>query len=441
LEKSLPAQQQKTLFSATLKGFKSMNLQTPFSALSYFALFAATDGKHYIWGSNIHTALGLGDSQPTHHSKPQLLDIPPLAAVACGYAHCVALTEDQQLFVWGANDGGQLGLGTNRNESLPKVLPFPSEERVVKIACSSRSSFALTESGALYAWGGNSDGELGLREDFSVLTPTRVAPPSTSPIVDIACGHYHTLLITEDGSLYACGVNGSGELGLGFEGKSDCGFQKVNLSNVSQISCGSCHSMAITEDGSLYTWGWNGHGTLGFADQDDRSKPSLLLCDVLAVANGGSHCLALKKDGSLWSWGNNDYWQTGQAHGRYTLTPTPVILHTPEISDNSEKSVAYRTPKVSGFGCGWSYSYFFDEEGTMFLFGSVSNQFTEKQGISALTEFLVMPPLPDTFRFLSGKWNHVFSWLFLGRRDKTSGFFVFPDEVIFHFTGLHRHIQ
>jgi len=101
------------------------NAETTFSGLSSFVLCNATNKKLYTWGDNSTGCLGLGHTNDV--KKPQLLDLPPLAQVAMGFEHVVALTQDHEVMVWGSNQKGQLGLDRVQNSHVPtpQVLSFP----------------------------------------------------------------------------------------------------------------------------------------------------------------------------------------------------------------------------------------------------------------------------------------------------------------------------
>jgi len=421
-----------------------MNLQSPFSCLSYFAVFAGTDGT-YSWGKNSNGTLGLGRTTDKLTPEP-IPNLPQLAHLTSSYVHVVALTEDQEIMVWG--EGGTLGLDDGPSKYTPHTLVLPSNEKIVKVTCGSKFTLALTQSGSVYGWGHNKNNQLGLGLGHDDLVPTpTLLPPFPAKVIDIAGGHYHSFVLLENGLLYGAGVNSSGELGLGFVGSDVTTFNSVLLSDVVQVSCGSCHSMAITKDGSLYTWGWNGNGSLGLGDTQDRCTPTRILSDasslafgtIVAVANGGSHCLALKKDGSLWAWGYNDCFQLGNSENRtYQVSPKPVDFSHSDILDSAKNSelVPQIFPKISGFGCGWSFSYVVDSEENLYIWGSVTNSEPLAKFPTKVSQFKARKPVPPSLRFMEGKWKHVISWLFLGKLDWNSVISVFPDEVIFNFVEV-----
>ncbi|MBY9081309.1 RCC1 domain-containing protein, partial [Paenibacillus sp. CGMCC 1.18879] len=85
------------------------------------------------------------------------------------------------------------------------------------------------------------------------------------------------------------------------------------LSGVTAIAAGSSHSLALKSDGSVWAWGYNGGGQLGDNSTTQRSVPVQVtgLTEVTAIAGGNNHSLALKSDGSVWAWGYNGGGQLG----------------------------------------------------------------------------------------------------------------------------------
>src|SRR5690606_28028060 len=161
-------------------------------------------------------------------------------------------------------------------------------------------SFALTSTGEVYAWGDNGSGQLCLGA-ASVETfdeDNRHAPEKVffdKTIVAIARGYDHTLLLSEDGTLYACGDNSVGQLGDGTTDASDTPVEISAFGEVIAITASSSASFALTADGDVYAWGDNADGTLaqGISDPDPHTQPTKIdaLVDVIEIAAGKDHAL------------------------------------------------------------------------------------------------------------------------------------------------------
>lgn len=120
--------------------------------------------------------------------------------VACGSRYTLAVNKSGQLFNWGCNLN-QLELNSvDCTERVPRMVKVLGTSVIVQIACGVEHSIALTNDGELYAWGSNREGQLGL--GFSTITeikPKRISSLAAVPIAFIACGGYHTIVISKSG--------------------------------------------------------------------------------------------------------------------------------------------------------------------------------------------------------------------------------------------------
>ncbi|XP_021959055.2 RCC1 and BTB domain-containing protein 1 [Folsomia candida] len=180
--------------------------------------FAITaDGRVFTWGDNSKGRLGIGTND-TSISTPTLVKFGEgvkIDKISAGGRHTLGLTMDTaEVFSWGWNACGQLGLGNTTDQDKPCKVPGNLQNiRIQQISCSFYSSFALSESGDVYSWGLNDDGELCLGNTTRTNLPTKVT--FDKPVKKIANGLYHTLLLTTSGEIYASGYNGRGQLGTG----------------------------------------------------------------------------------------------------------------------------------------------------------------------------------------------------------------------------------
>ena len=146
-----------------------------------------------------------------------------MAQIAAGAEHGLALTATGQLYSFGDNDFGELGTTTNAGTSnpnpTPAVVSLPGATgRVSAIAAGGWFSLALTQAGQLYAFGDNYAGQLGSPTNAGTNnpnpTPAVVAfPGSAAPVIAIAAGVGHSLALTATGQVYAFGDNSDGQLG------------------------------------------------------------------------------------------------------------------------------------------------------------------------------------------------------------------------------------
>ncbi|XP_011533437.1 RCC1 and BTB domain-containing protein 1 isoform X2 [Homo sapiens] len=164
-----------------------------------------------------------------------------------------------QVFAWGYNNCGQVGSGSTANQPTPrKVTNCLHIKRVVGIACGQTSSMAVLDNGEVYGWGYNGNGQLGLGNNGNQLTPVRVAALHSVCVNQIVCGYAHTLALTDEGLLYAWGANTYGQLGTGNKNNllSPAHIMVEKERVVEIAACHSAHtSAAKTQGGHVYMWG------------------------------------------------------------------------------------------------------------------------------------------------------------------------------------------
>ena len=216
--------------------------------------------------------------------------------------------------------------GWGSGSATPGLVSALTE--VVAIAAGGHS-LALASDGTVWAWGVNGNGQLGDGTTHDRLTPVPVQ--NLSGVVAIAAGMNHSLALKEDGTVWAWGYNAHGQLGIGTTDAPLIPVQVHGLSGVVAIAAGSLHSLALMADGTVWAWGYNGDGELGDGTRTTQRMPVLVrsLRGVVAIAAGGGHSLALQADGTVWAWGYNAYGGCGDglddtARPTIRVTPVPV---------------------------------------------------------------------------------------------------------------------
>lgn len=155
-------------------------------------LALTTSGDLYSWGSGLMGELGL--AYITRQDTPaQITKVTcKFKAIAVGYEHCLAISESGDIYVWGANDLGQLGTGDLKPLDRPTKLKLA--QKFVAVAASTKHSMALTEHGFLYTWGGGWAGQNGDSESKAFLTPRLLSEDLTFKY--ISAGDYCSVAIT-----------------------------------------------------------------------------------------------------------------------------------------------------------------------------------------------------------------------------------------------------
>uniref|UniRef100_A0A6B2L9K2 RCC1-like domain-containing protein n=1 Tax=Arcella intermedia TaxID=1963864 RepID=A0A6B2L9K2_9EUKA len=228
--------------------------------------------------------------------------------------HSIAITSKHQIYIWGYNDYGQLGRPINGETNwIPtQITSFLGKNRIIDIGCGNYFSMALTNDGLLYSWGINGNGELGIGYTGSTtqLGPQRIV--GMSKVRKFCCGGYHSLALTEEGELYGWGYNVYGQLGIERQNAIPRPT-KINHpfpSKIEQISCGCFHSMVLLSDGSLYTWGQNEYGQGGIANNTSSSKAIPKKVNgipgrIIQIKCGKFHSMVITDNDDLYCWGNN----------------------------------------------------------------------------------------------------------------------------------------
>jgi alpha-tubulin suppressor-like RCC1 family protein len=185
----------------------------------YHNLGTKYDGSLWAWGYNYWGQLGLGGYDLISHPTPAQVFTSYYYIIAAGGWHSLAMsspTADYELYAWGLNEWGQLGVGNYTTLRYPTPTQVETDKGWSFFAAGSHHTLGIKADGSLWAWGDNYYGELGLGQALTgqyIPTPTRVG--SDTDWVAVAAGDQNSLMLKADGSLWACGYNDYGKLGLG----------------------------------------------------------------------------------------------------------------------------------------------------------------------------------------------------------------------------------
>lgn len=272
------------------------------------------------------------------------------------------------LFAWGANSYGQLGLGHKEDVLLPQQLSDFCEPRCIKsVTGGGGHSAAVTDGGGLFVCGLNKDGQLGLGHTEDVLCFTVCKPLISCPIRQVACGWDFTIMLTETGQVLSCGSNAFGQLGVP-HGPHRCVVpQAVELlrEKVVCVAAGLRHALATTVNGSVFQWG-TGLASSGRRLCPGKTLPLFLtskepsrvtgLENSTCVVAGSDHSASLTDTGELYVWGRNK-------HGQ--LASPAAFLLLPQRLD----ARCFQDEKVSAVWSGWTHLVAQTETGKVFTWG------------------------------------------------------------------------
>lgn len=182
----------------------------------YHSLALSKGGELFAWGQNLHGQLGVGIILPSIQT-PQIVEQlsgVPLAQISAGKAHSMALSISGNVYSWGRNDFGQLGLGHTDNKDLPSLIETLDNEKVEFLACGGSHTALLTKDGLLFTFGAGEYGQLGHNSTQNELRPCLVTELVGNRVTQIACGRWHTLAYVSDlGKVFSFGSGKEGQLG------------------------------------------------------------------------------------------------------------------------------------------------------------------------------------------------------------------------------------
>lgn len=186
---------------------------------NHFAALTA-DGKVYSWGYNGYGNLGTGNT--TNYSTPVYSNIDNVIDVVAGYYYTAALKKDGTVWMTGYNADGELGVGDTENKL--NFVQVKNEDgtgyltNIKSIVAGQYTIFAITKDGEVYGWGDNGSGQLGISNYEDQKLPVKT---TLTNIKQISVGYYHSIALTEDGKAYVTGRNYEGQLGIGETKNSD----------------------------------------------------------------------------------------------------------------------------------------------------------------------------------------------------------------------------
>ncbi|XP_053438929.1 probable E3 ubiquitin-protein ligase HERC4 isoform X4 [Nycticebus coucang] len=236
-------------------------------------------GQVYAWGLDSDGQLGLLGSEEcirVPRNIKSLSDI-QIVQVACGYYHSLALSKASEVFCWGQNKYGQLGLGLDcKKQTSPQLIKSLVGIPFMQVAAGGAHSFVLTLSGAIFGWGRNKFGQLGLNDENDRYVPNLLKSLRSQKIVYICCGEDHTAALTKEGGVFTFGAGGYGQLGHNSTSHEINPRKVFELmgSIVTQIACGRQHTSAfVPSSGRIYSFGLGGNGQLGTGSTSNRKSP------------------------------------------------------------------------------------------------------------------------------------------------------------------------
>ncbi|KAI3703313.1 hypothetical protein L1987_73278 [Smallanthus sonchifolius] len=299
-------------------------------------------GDVYLWGKVSCFSDGVVNSfaQKTDVLTPKLLEsnvVMDVQQIACGVGHFSLVTKQGEIFTCGEESGGRLGHGTDQNVTRPRLVEFLSVNNVDYVACGEYHTCAVSSTGDLYTWGDGTHnaGLLGHGTDVSHWIPKQVSGPLEGiQVLSVACGNWHSALITAEKKLFTFGDGTYGALGHGDLQSVKFPKEVTSLTALKTIKvvCGVWHTAAIVEiinhqtkhstSKKLFTWGDGDKYRLGHGNKQTYTEPtciaSLMDHNFHQLGCGHSMTVGLTTSGHVFTMGSTAHGQLGnpQADGK-----------------------------------------------------------------------------------------------------------------------------
>ncbi|TKS81872.1 Regulator of chromosome condensation [Collichthys lucidus] len=335
-------------------------------------------GQVLVLGQGDVGQLGQGEDV-MQRKKPSLVSLPEkIVQVIAGGMHTVCLSDTGNVYTFGCNDEGALGRDTTEegSETVPgKVI---LEEKVVQVSAGDSHTAALSEEGMVYIWGAfrDNNGVIGLLEPMKTSTvPLKV--PMKEPVVKIASGNDHLVLVTLEGNLYSLGTGEQGQLGRVSGFFTDRGGRKgldrllvpqmVKVKgkvHFTDVFCGAYFTFAVSKEGHVYGFGLSNYHQLGTKSTKMCFFPVKLTCfknsttSWVDFSGGQHHTLCLDAEGQVYSLGRAEYGRLGLGQ---------------QAEEKSEPTPVTGIELASRVTCGATVSYAVTREGSVYAWGMGTN--------------------------------------------------------------------
>ena len=290
-------------FILIMENVKDFSGASPFD---WSGMVLTTDGNLWSWGSFMNPSTRLPQTLFGFVGTDSMMDRAfhvkrDVSAIALGGIHAMVIDSDGVLWGSGSNTSGRLGDGTfETRDEATRIM-----DNVKAVFTSIARTYAITGDGVLWGWGSNAGGFLGVGatpernvDDFR-LTPERIM----DDVVYVSLGRDASTMfaMTSDGALWGWGTNGEGALGIAEMTGSN---EPVKImENVATVSTSGNHTMAIDNNGTL--WGWGRRYLLGVEHGTDGRSPVRIMDNVVAVSTDGIGTLVLTGNGELLTWERN----------------------------------------------------------------------------------------------------------------------------------------
>ncbi|KAL0410243.1 UNVERIFIED_CONTAM: RCC1 and BTB domain-containing protein 2 [Sesamum latifolium] len=292
------------------------------SAAKFHSVAVSARGEVYTWGFGRVAALGILTLIYTVITPRQVtsgLGARRVKAIAAAKHHTVVATESGEVFTWGSNREGQLGYTSVDTQPTPRRVSS-LKARIVAVAAANKHTAVVSDAGETYTWGCNKEGQLGYGTSNSAsnYTPRVVEYLKGKSFTAVSAAKYHTIVLGSDGEVFTWGhrlvTPRRVVIARNIEkvGNTVLKFHRKERLNVISIAAGMTHSIALTDDGALFYW--------ASSDPDLRCHQLYSLCgrSIVSISAGKYWTAAVTATGDIYMWDGKK--------GKHD-PPTPTRLH------------------------------------------------------------------------------------------------------------------
>ena len=266
------------------------------------------NGELVCWGRNNFGQLGDGTNGISYSPKEVGLSGVPVQ-ISSGAWHSCAILNDASLECWGRNTDGQLGDNSNIDRSSPVSVSLGGKKALAVSTGVSHTCVVLND-WSLKCWGANNNGQLGIGSPSSSNSPETVTVGGN--VVAVSAGRSHTCALLEDGDLKCWGDNANGQLGDGgVNQQNDASTVGNTLTGITSVDAGADHTCAIDTGKNVHCWGSSSEGQIGDGSTSSGVNPSVQIdlgqkLGALSVSAGSSHTCVVASNDLLRCWGGGD---------------------------------------------------------------------------------------------------------------------------------------
>jgi len=274
---------------------------------SFYAL--TSHGEIYSWGDNYYGQLGLGNVIRQYIDTPQLItQLPKIVKMECHDVHCMAITDSQILYCWGSNLWRELGIENGESEyTVPMVHPYFINKKIKDVSVGFNFTIVQIENGDIYSFGATNENQLGRKVDGYSNGPNIIEYFKGKNIIKFRCGKDGCIAIDDKGALYEWGSSNDRDLQLN-DDASPVQYSELENKKIVDISAGDHHRFAITDSNEVFCWGRNDSGQIG--NHGGYIKVPTLFNYIRGKAKfiaASDKTFGIAENGNVFSWGNNRY--------------------------------------------------------------------------------------------------------------------------------------